>query len=291
MNHWIIYAEILLLVGLARTANGQSDSIFQTKEIYKTVDSLQLEIHVFQSNKTLERNKNTAIIFFHGGGWTSGSPMEFFDVCRRYANMGVVAFSACYRLSVSHGKVPHREVSPIESLMDAKSAVRWVRENAARFGIDENKVVAAGQSAGGHLAISTAMIDAYNDSADDPEMDCRPDAVLLFSACLNTVMEWCDYLLGDRRHLIWSISPAHHIREDLPPMIQFHGKDDGKVEFWTVRFFKDEMEKKGNTFELHALEGRKHYLGDGTNKYANYFDDEILEIADDFLRKHHFTED
>jgi acetyl esterase/lipase len=174
--------------------------------------------------------------------------------------------------------------------MDAKSAMRWVRENAAKFHIDKNKIVAAGQSAGGHLALSTAMIDDFNEKSDNPGVSCCPNAILLFSACVNTVEAWCDRLLADRRDKIWSISPAHHIREGLPPMIEFHGMDDEQVPKWTVQFFETEMKKKGNYFELHTFEGKKHYLGEGNPNYSRYFNDEILEITDDFLRKFKFLE-
>jgi len=189
-------------------------------------------------------------------------------------------------LSIENGVTPHSKISPIESLMDAKSAMRWVRGNAAKFHIDTNKIVAAGQSAGGHLALCTAMIDDYNEKSDDPGISCSPNAVLLFSAAVNAVEAWCDRLLGDRREKIWSISPAHNISKGLPPMIEFHGIDDEQVPKWTVQFFQTAMEKEGNYFEQHMYEGRKHYLGDGNPRYSRYFDDEILKITDAFLRKY-----
>jgi acetyl esterase/lipase len=200
--------------------------------------------------------------------------------------MGIVTFSVDYRLSIENGVTPHKTISPIESVMDAKSAMRWVRENAAKFHIDRNKIVAAGQSAGGHLALSAAMINEYNDKSDDLSISCYPNAILLFSACVNTVEGWCDRLLADRRTKIWSISPAHNIRAGLPPMIEFHGTDDEQVPKWTVQFFESEMKKEGNYFELHIYDGKKHYLGDGNPKYSRYFDDEILKVTDDFLRKY-----
>jgi dipeptidyl aminopeptidase/acylaminoacyl peptidase len=107
----------------------------------------------------------------------------------------------------------------------------------------------------------------------------------LFSSCVNTVEGWCDRLLAERRTQIWSISPAHHIRAGLPPMIEFHGTDDDQVPKWTVQYFESEMKKQGNYFELHLYQGRKHYLGEGNPKYSRYYDDEMLQVADDFLRK------
>jgi acetyl esterase len=266
------------------------DQVTHIQEVYKTIDSLKLKIDVFYNNQSFERENNTAIVFFHGGGWAFGTPGEFFTTCERYARMGMVTFSVDYRLSIENGVTPNKMISPIESVMDAKSAMRWVRENAGKFHIAGNKIVAAGQSAGGHLALCTAMIDDYNEKSDNLSISCHPDAILLFSACVNAVEGWCDRLLADRRNKIWSISPAHNIKRGMPPMIEFHGKYDEQVPVWTVQFFESAMNKEGNYFELHTFEGMRHYLGEGNPKYSRYFDDEILKVADDFLRKYNLLD-
>ena len=262
------------------------EKVIHTREVYKIIDSLKLTIDVFHTNQSYEHGNNTAIVFFHGGGWAFGTPGEFFTTCERYAEMGIVTFSVEYRLSIDNGVTPSKTISPIESVMDARSAMRWVRENAAKFHLDKNKIVVAGQSAGGQLALSTAMIDEYNEKTDDPAVSSSPNAILLFSSCVNTVEGWCDYLLAERRSKIWSISPFHHVRKGLPPMIEFHGTDDEQVPKWTVQFFENAMKKDGNEFELHMFEGRKHYLGGENAKYSRYYDEEILHITDDFLRRH-----
>jgi acetyl esterase len=266
------------------------DQVTHIQEVYKTVDTFNLKIDIFYTSQSFERENNTAIVFFHGGGWAYGTPSEFFTTCERYAKMGIVTFSVDYRLSIENGVTPHKTISPIESLMDAKSAMRWLRENDWKFHIDRNKIVAADQSAGGHLALATAMIDEYNEKSDKLSVSCCPNAILLFSACVNTVEGWCDRLLADRRNKIWSISPAHNVRAGLPPMIEFHGTDDEQVPKWTVQFFEAAMKKEGNYFELHLYERRKHYLGDGDPKYSRYYDDEILKLADNFLRKYKFLD-
>lgn len=231
------------------------EKVVHTQEVYKTIDTLKLKMDVFHSEQCFEHDNNTAIVFFHGGGWAFGTPDEFFTTCERYAEMGIVTFSVEYRLSIDNGVTPSKTISPIESVMDARSAMRWVRENAAKFHLDKNKIVAAGQSAGGQLALSTAMIDDYNEKTDDLSLSSSPNAILLFSSCVNTVEAWCDYLLAERRTKIWSISPTHHIRKGLPPMIEFHVTDDEQVPKWTLQFFENAMKKEGNEFELHMFEG------------------------------------
>jgi len=261
-----IFRLLCMCFPLLVNANGTNqivgkDSVIHVSEVYKTIDTLNLKIDIFYTSQLIAKENKTAIVFFHGGGWAYGTPSEFYSTCERYARMGIVTFSVDYRLSVKNGMVPHHTISPIESLMDARSAMRWVRKNAARFHIDPNKIVASGQSAGGHLALSTAMIDDYNEKSDDLGISCQPNAIVLFSACVNTVEAWCDRLLADRRDKIWSISPEHHIKAGLPPMIEFHGADDDQVPKWTVQFFESEMKKEGNYFELHIYDGRNHYLG------------------------------
>ncbi|HTY11417.1 MAG TPA: alpha/beta hydrolase fold domain-containing protein [Bacteroidota bacterium] len=271
-----------------RSVTGQvedTDQVVHRQEVYKSVDTIKLTIDIFYTHRSFERENNTAIVFFHGGGWAFGAPSEFFTTCERYARMGIVTFSVDYRLSIDHGQTPNKLISPIECVMDARSAMRWVRENAGKFHIGKNKIVAAGQSAGGHLALCTAMIDEYNEKSDNVSISCRPDAILLFSACVNTVEGWCDRLLADRRNKIWSISPTHNIKGGMPPMIEFHGEYDDQVPIWTVQFFDSAMTKEGNYFEQHTYKGMRHYLGEGNQKYARYFDDGILKLADDFLRK------
>lgn len=287
--------SLFCLSGLTNAAinGGQAEDqskVIHIKDTYKTIDTTHLKIDIFYTNQAFEKKNNTAIVFFHGGGWAYGTPSEFFTTCERYAKMGLVTFSVDYRLSIDNGVTPSKTISPIECVMDARSAMRWVRENAGKLHIDENKIIASGQSAGGHLALCTAMIDEYNEKSDDLNISCHPNAVLLFSACVNAVEGWCDMLLADRRTKIWSISPAHNIRKGLPPMIEFHGIDDEQVPKWTLQFFQSAMQKEGNYFEQHMYEGRKHYLGAGNQKYSTYYDDEILQIADNFLRKFKFLD-
>src|SRR5674476_1082086 len=186
-----------------------NDQVIHIQKVYKTIDTFKLKVDIFYTDQTFQKANNTAIVFFHGGGWAYGTPSEFFTTCERYAKMGVVTFSVDYRLSIDNGETPSKTISPIECVMDAKSAMRWVRKNAEKFHVDKNKIVASGQSAGGHLALCTAMIDDYNEKSDNLSISCSPNAVLLFSACVNAVEGWCDHLLGDRRTKIWSISPFH----------------------------------------------------------------------------------
>ena len=232
-----------------------------------------------------------AIAFFHGGGWVFGSPSEFHGACRRYAEKGFVACSFQYRLSRHEdGTYPRSGVTPVESVKDARSALRWLRRSAGELGIDPTKIAAGGQSAGGQLALSTALMDGINEETDPLDVSPAPNALLLYASNVNTVEAWVDWLLGERRGEIWSISPYHNLRPGMPPCIAFHGRDDGTVPLYVHEFFQRRTKELGNEHRLVLYEGRGHLLSPGNTCYAGYFDEEIMERTDEFLRELGFME-
>jgi acetyl esterase len=267
----------------------QDTVVIQEQKIYKTINGKDLTVDLFYTAETNQKTLNPAIAFFHGGGWAYGSPSEFYTTCIRYAKKGFITFSFQYRLSkTDDGTVPDPDITLIECVKDARSAVRWVRQNAASFHIDPDKIIAAGQSAGGQLALSTAMFDNINEETDNMNISPKPNALLLFSSNLNTMEAWADWLMGDRRKEIWSVSPYHNLRPGLPPAIEFHGTEDCMVPIYILNLFKEKTISMGNYFESIVFQGRGHYLGEGNEKYSTYFDEEILEHTDEFLKKFNF---
>jgi acetyl esterase/lipase len=280
---------LLLFIALAPTvAHTQEATVQQDKLIYKEVGDRELTVDMFSPEDPTSVARPT-IAFFHGGGWAFGDPSEFYEACRRYARKGYTTFSFQYRLSKNDdGSYPHPDISPIEAVKDARSAIRWLRAHADSLNIDPGKIVVGGQSCGGQLALSTALLDSINESTDDLTIDPIPDALLLFSGTVNTLEPWVDMLLGERNRDIWSISPYHNLKASMPPAIAFHGEEDNQVLPYTVKMFKARTSKLGNHYDLHWYPGRKHYLGEGNEKYAAYFDEEILVLADEFLEEFGF---
>jgi acetyl esterase len=285
-------ARVALVLGLflAGGVSAQDDGIVREERVYKSVGGTDLRVDLFYSPQTRQRARNPAIAFFHGGGWAHGDRSEFHEACMRYARKGFVTFSFQYRLSINPDEtVPHPDITLVECVKDARSAVRWVRQNAAALRVDPERVVVSGQSAGGQLALGTALFDGVNESTDDLAVSPRPDALVLYSSNVNTLEAWADRLMGDRRREIWSISPHHNLRPGLPPTIEFHGEEDCMVPFWVVRHFVEKARGLGNEVELVSFEGRRHYLGDGDPAYGRYYDEEVLERTDRFLEEHGFT--
>lgn len=285
-------ALVPLLGGLVASAPAESPKAVAPvwkEKVYKQVDGQSLRAFVFPAVAGPNTGAHPAIAFFHGGGWVFGRPQEFFGACERFAGKGFTTISFEYRLSRNaDGTYPKPGVSPVESVKDARSAIRWMRANAAVLHLDPHRLVVAGQSAGGQLALATVLID-LNESTDDLSVSAEPNALLLYSSNVNTLEPWVDMLLGDRSAaFIFAISPYHHIRKKMPPAIEFRGLEDNQVLPYIVDMFKRRMDEFGNTFEVVSYPGRKHYLGEGNEKYANYFDEEIMERTDVFLRQHGF---
>jgi len=269
----------------------QDLKLVQKEIVYKTIDGVSLKADLFYLAGEQKKKIHPAIAFFHGGGWAYGTPSEFHEACVRYAEKGFITFSFQYRLSVNEdGTVPHPSITPVECVKDARSALRWIRKHAADYHVDPNKIVACGQSAGGQLALSTALIEDVNEATDDKTLSPVPDAIILYSATPNTMEAWADRLLGDRRSEIWSISPHHNLTPELPPTLAFHGEEDCTVLIWMVRYFEAKALELNIDYELVTYEGRGHYLGDGDDRYGRYYDEEIFERTDAFLVEQGFMD-
>src|SRR2546425_12315614 len=118
-------------------------------EAYKTVGDTKLNLYVYYPPGHKASDKRAAIVFFFGGGWTGGSPGQFEQHCKHLASRGMVAMTADYRVA------SRNQVKAVSCVADAKSAIRFVRQEAARLGIDPNRIAAGGGSAGGHIAACT----------------------------------------------------------------------------------------------------------------------------------------
>lgn len=123
-----------------------------------------------------------AIVFFHQGGWRSGKPQSFFGPAYHFATKGFVGISAEYRI---RNNWPGTKI-PWDCIEDGKSAIRYIRGNAKKLGVDPNKIVAGGASAGGHVAAATASIDGINARSDDTSVSAMPNALVLLCPVYDT---------------------------------------------------------------------------------------------------------
>ena len=244
---------------------------------YKTIGETKLDLYIFRPDRSVQA---PAIVFFFGGGWQSGTPQQFEFQCKELAKRGMVAITADYRVASRHG------VKPTACLADARSAIRWVRSHAQELGIDPERIAAAGGSAGGHLAACTALIESFDEAGEPKEISAKPDALILFNPAL--VLAPIDgynpegfgtrvpaQRLGTEPQ---SISPVHHVRDNAPPTIIFHGREDTTVPIESAEAFSRIMKASGNRCELKVFDGQKHGFFN-----SDHFKRVTLRQTDEFL--------
>jgi 3-mercaptopyruvate sulfurtransferase SseA/acetyl esterase/lipase len=215
-------AATIALVSFTVPALGQDQAKETLKSFtYKTTKQAKLEMQVHFPPDWKKEDRRPAIVFFFGGGWAGGSVKQFEPQAAYLATRGMVAARADYRVKSRH------EVSPDACVEDAKSAVRWLRQHADTLGIDPDRIVASGGSAGGHIAACTAC-PGFDAEGEDQKISSRPNALLLFNPVLR--FDGSPELMrriGNDEKLGKALSPTLHLAKDTPPALLFFGKKDG----------------------------------------------------------------
>jgi acetyl esterase len=118
-------------------------------------------------------------------------------------------------------------VAPTDCVDDARSAVRWVRTHASRLGIDPEKIIVSGGSAGGHLAACTFYTDGPEPADTEPNVPLRPAALVLYNPVLNfTGVPMLEERVGKNAEAARRLSPTLHLSKNLPPTLLLYGADD-----------------------------------------------------------------
>ncbi len=245
--------RLLIAMSAAATALVAFSCFAQTTktETYRRVGERELEIHLHFPADWKPADKRPAIVFFFGGGWTSGSVQQFGPQAEYFASSrGMVAARADYRVKSRDG------VTPDVCVQDARSAVRWLRKHAGRLGIDPAKLVSSGGSAGGHLAACMMIPESVEAEGDDLSISTVPKAMVLFNPVLSFEHEKLIGRLGDRKDLAPKISPTAHLATNTPPALIIFGSND------RLKAFGDEYCEKaaaiGARAEQFVAEGQGH---------------------------------
>jgi acetyl esterase/lipase len=240
--------------------------------VYKTVGAIELRLHVFSPARTDANRRRPAVVFFFGGGWRAGSVMQFVPQAQHFATRGMVAIVADYRVSGRH------QTTPFESMADAKSAIRWVRAHAAELGVDPNRIAAAGGSAGGHIAVSAAVIEKGDEPGENATISSKPDALVLFNPVVDTSRI---APFGDRAP---EASPFHHLTRALPPTLILHGRADATVPYADVVRFCEKATALGARCQLVGYDDAPHGFFNPQREEGKWHR-ETLQEADRFLTR------
>ncbi len=274
LNNYAVKASLILFILILSwsTSFPQVSELTPVIKTYKTIGDTRLSIHIFYPKDFKPENVRPAFVFFHGGGWIQGPAEWGYNICKHFTSTGMVSFSVEYRLA------NQSSITPVECVEDAKSAIRWIRVHAKELGIDKNKIVAAGMSAGGHIAACLGTIDGFDEKSEDLSISSRPNAIVLLAPPVDpTVDQWFIQILNNRVKPE-ELSPTHHVRPKLPPTLILQGNLDQTVNCETVKRFAQKMLDASNVCELHLFENRDHL-------YFSSVVPEITDPIDSFLCK------
>ena len=240
--------SILLIFGSIQLNYSQNkiQQIKPEKILYKNTNEGELNLFIYKPLEFDIKKKHSCIVFFHGGGWNSGTPEQFQRQSRYFASRGMVAISVEYRIRNKHG------TSPIQAMEDAKSAIRFIRSNTKLLSIDPNKIAAAGGSAGGHLAAVAGNIDLFDNSNEDLTISSKPNLLILYNPVLHYGRKW-GWIDNPS-----NASPYDNLSEGSPPTIILTGTEDKIVPVELIESYKKRMESIGSRCDLILYEGAEH---------------------------------
>ena len=221
------------------------------------------EITVFLPPK-LKAN-GTAVIICPGGGYQYiTANMEGTDIAEQFVKMGVAAIVLKYRIPNDAWMV-HKEIGPLQ---DAQQAIKMVREQAAKWNINSNRIGIMGFSAGGHLASTAGTHFNKVLIPNTTKTSVRPDFMILIYPVISFLPGIChvgskEQLVGKNAgiELVNEYSNELQVTEQTPPTFLVHASDDDAVISMNSIAFYDSLVSKKIPAEIHIYQSGGHGFG------------------------------
>ena len=228
---------------------------------YLTANNWEAKLDVYQARDAA--TPGPTLIYFHGGGWVQGSKEASSLTFLPFLNMGWNVVNVEYRLA----KV---SLAPA-AVQDALCALRWVYRNGKEYNVDLNRLVVMGNSAGGHLALTTGMTPASEslDSLCPGSEELKVAAIinwygitdvneLLAGANVrNFAVGWLGGM-SNREEIAKRVSPLTYVRAGLPPIISIQGDADPIVPYSQNVRLHQALDKAGARNQFVTIPGGKH---------------------------------
>jgi acetyl esterase/lipase len=196
------------------------------------------------------------VIVIHGGGWVEGDKESMLDeFCLPFVRRGMVVANVEYRLA--------KAAQAPAAVNDVLKAARWFEDRAAQYHVDRKRIIATGGSAGGHLALMTAMAPA----------DLGPVSKIAAVVDFFGIADVADQLEGahprpyaaawipeqpGRMELARRLSPITYVRKGLPPILALHGDADDVVPYEQSVALVKSLKNAGDDAELITVPGGRH---------------------------------
>ena len=258
--------------------------------IYGRKFGTALTLDVFQPTKT----NGIGIVFMVSGGFFSSHEAINPSFFRALLDRGYTVFP------VVHGSQPKFTISEIEP--DIHRAVRFIRHNAAKYGIDPNRLGITGGSAGGHLSLTMATQGAKGDPAAKDSVD-RDSSEIQCAACFFPPTDFLNYgkpgedavgvgtlkqfkpafgprseTAEEREKLGHEISPIYFVHSNMPPILIIHGDADTLVPIYQAQMFVKRCEEVSSPSKLVVREGKNHGwpgMEKDMELFADWFDEHL----------------
>ncbi|MFN6163115.1 MAG: alpha/beta hydrolase fold domain-containing protein [Planctomycetota bacterium] len=212
-----------------------------------------------------------AIVMIHGGAWFAGDKSYDALHARRFAAQGYVVMVINYRLAPTH-KHPAQ-------IDDCFESIRWLVSNAETFQVDGDRIGVWGYSAGGHLA---ALV-ATNPRSGIPRVKAcvaggAPCDLRLIPDDSGLLQGFLGGTRAEVPEIYEAASPIHHVSEDDPPMLLFHGEADRLVPIAFSLGMRQRLEDKSVACEFLPLEKKSHIMA--------FVDQKAIQQSIEFFDRH-----
>lgn len=239
--------------------------------VYKSTSSRQLKLDAYIPVKRLgeppwieySEPLKPMLLFFHGGGWTSGNKISRSLFLMPYINRGFGVVTADYR---------HLDEATLPDIIeDTRAALHWIYAHQEKYRMDTARILVSGESAGGHLALMNGVLSGGNLFL--------PDSLKNYSLRVAGVINWFgvadlnetyeDWDMAFRalvagpdttraQEILKQCSPVTYIDSNTVPVLTIHGSEDKAAEYDQALLLHRLLDQNKVKNKLWTIQGKKH---------------------------------